>query len=101
MRAAGWRGELRIVTTNQVLVGVGRTIVLAVGAQILAQRLRLPALILLLPFGFIAGALTDTVHPDRLLGPAFQPLVSLAVAVILYDAGLGLNLARLTGHPRR
>jgi NhaP-type Na+/H+ or K+/H+ antiporter len=89
------------MTTNQILVGVGLTVVLAVGAQILAQRLRLPALILLLPFGFIAGAITDTVHPDRLLGAAFEPLVSLAVAVILYDAGLSLNLARLTGHPRR
>jgi NhaP-type Na+/H+ or K+/H+ antiporter len=101
MRSAGRRGELRIVTTNQILVGVGLTVALAVGAQILAQRLRLPALILLLPFGFIAGALTDTVNPDRLLGPAFPPLVSLAVAVILYDAGLSLDLARLTGHPRR
>jgi NhaP-type Na+/H+ or K+/H+ antiporter len=35
------------------------------------------------------------------LGPAFQPLVSLSVAVILYDAGLGLNLRKLTGHTRR
>ena len=28
-------------------------------------------------------------------------MVSLAVAVILYDAGLGLDLRKLTGHPRR
>jgi transposase len=34
-------------------------------------------------------------------GPAFSRLVSLAVAVILYDAGLGLDLARLKGHIRR
>jgi NhaP-type Na+/H+ or K+/H+ antiporter len=89
------------VTTDQVLLGVGLTLVLAVGSQIVASRLRIPALIVLLPVGFVAGALTDVVHPDRLLGPAFQPLVSLAVAVILYDAGLGLDLRRLTGHPRR
>lgn len=89
------------MTSDQVLLGVGLTIVLAVGSQIVAGRLRIPALIVLLPVGFLAGAATDLVHPDRLLGPAFQPLVSLAVAVILYDAGLALDLRQLTGHARR
>ncbi|MER6290624.1 cation:proton antiporter [Streptomyces sviceus] len=89
------------MTTNQVLTGVGLILVLAVGSQILASRLRIPALIVLLPVGFAAGAWIDEVDPQRLLGPAFSPLVSLAVAVILYDAGLGLDLARLKGHTRR
>jgi NhaP-type Na+/H+ or K+/H+ antiporter len=75
--------------------------VLAVGSQIAAGRLRIPALIILLPAGFTAGALTSDANPEKLLGPAFQPLVSLAVALILYDAGLGLDLRKLTGHARR
>jgi NhaP-type Na+/H+ or K+/H+ antiporter len=89
------------VTTDQVLFGVGLILVLAVGSQVLASRLRIPALIILLPAGFIAGALTTDVNPQRLLGASFQPLVSLAVAVILYDAGLALDLAKLRGHTRR
>ncbi|MEU9095864.1 cation:proton antiporter [Streptomyces sp. NPDC048428] len=89
------------MTADQVLVGIGLIVVLAVGSQLLASRLRVPALLVLLPVGFTAGALTDTVNPERLLGAAFSPLVSLAVAVILYDAGLGLELRRLTGHTRR
>jgi NhaP-type Na+/H+ or K+/H+ antiporter len=89
------------VTTNQVLAGVGLILVLAVGSQVLASRLRIPALIILLPTGFIAGAVTTDVNPQRLLGAAFQPLVSLSVAVILYDAGLGLDLRKLRGHTRR
>jgi NhaP-type Na+/H+ or K+/H+ antiporter len=36
-----------------------------------------------------------------MLGAAFQPLVSLAVAVILYDAGMALDLRQLHGHTRR
>jgi NhaP-type Na+/H+ or K+/H+ antiporter len=88
------------VTGDQILIGAGLTLVLAVGSQILASRLRIPALIVLLPVGFLAGAVTDTIHPDLWLGPAFQPLVSLAVAVILYDAGLTLELRRLQGHLR-
>jgi NhaP-type Na+/H+ or K+/H+ antiporter len=89
------------VSGNQVLFGVGLIMVLAVGSQVVASRLRIPALIILLPAGFTAGALTTDVNPGRLLGAAFQPLVSLAVAVILYDSGLALDLSRLRGHTRR
>jgi NhaP-type Na+/H+ or K+/H+ antiporter len=89
------------MSTDQILLGVGLILVLAVGSQVLASRLRIPALIILLPAGFTAGALTTDVNPERLLGAAFQPLVSLAVAVILYDAGLALNLGKLRGHTRR
>jgi hypothetical protein len=55
------------VTTNQILIGVGLILVLAVGAQVLASRLRIPAIIV--PAGFIAGALTSDVR-ERLLGPS-------------------------------
>lgn len=89
------------MTADQALIGLGLTVVLAVGSQILAGRLHIPALIVLLPVGFTAGALVDDLNPQQLLGAAFSPLVSLAVAVILYDAGLGLDLRKLTGHIRR
>ncbi len=68
------------MAANQILIGVGLIVVLAVGAQVLASKLRIPALIVLLPAGFIAGALTTDVNPERLLGPAFEPLVSLSVS---------------------
>ena len=89
------------MTTNQPLPGLGLTVVLAVGSQVLASRLRIPALIVLLPAGFAAGALTSDVNPSKLLGPVFQPMVSLAVAVILYDAGLGPASASSGSWPGR
>jgi NhaP-type Na+/H+ or K+/H+ antiporter len=85
------------MSTDQILFGVGLILVLAVGSQVLASRLRIPALIILLPAGFTAGALTTDVNPQHLLGPAFQPLVSLAVAVILYDSGLALEWGKVQG----
>jgi NhaP-type Na+/H+ or K+/H+ antiporter len=51
------------VTTNQVLLGVGLILALAVGSQVIASRLRIPALIILPPAGFIAGAITTDVGP--------------------------------------
>jgi NhaP-type Na+/H+ or K+/H+ antiporter len=92
---------MQALSTDQILIGSGLLLVLAVGSQVLASQLRIPALIILLPTGFIAGALTTDVNPDRLLGPAFQPLVSLAVAVILYDSGLGLQWGKVRGRARR
>jgi NhaP-type Na+/H+ or K+/H+ antiporter len=89
------------MSTNQILFGVGLILVLAVGSQVLASQLRIPALIILLPAGFTAGALTTDVNPQRLLGAAFSPLVSLAVAVILYDSGLALEWGKVRGRARR
>jgi NhaP-type Na+/H+ or K+/H+ antiporter len=89
------------LTTNQILTGVGLILALAVGSQVLASRLRIPAIIVLLPAGFVAGALTSDVNPQKLLGPAFEPLVSLSVAIILYDAGLSLDMRKLKGHTRK
>jgi NhaP-type Na+/H+ or K+/H+ antiporter len=89
------------MSTDQILFGVGLILVLAVGSQVLASQLRIPALIIMLPAGFTAGALTTDVNPEHLFGATFQPLVSLAVAVILYDSGLGLVRGGVHGRARR
>ena len=75
--------------------------VLAAGLPVLARYLRIPAIVLFLPVGFTVGALTSTVNPEHLLGPAFHPFVLLAVALILYDDALAMDLRELTGQVRR
>ena len=88
------------MTSDQIYIGIGLTLVLAVACQLVGKFLRVPALIVLLPVGFAVGALTNDINPNALLGASFQPLVSLSVAVILYDAGLSLDIGRLTGQTR-
>ena len=83
------------MTTNQILFGLGLVLVLAVGSQLLARRLRIPAIVVLLPAGFIAGVATDDIHPENLLGDLYQPFVSLAVGVILFEAGLRLSFGEI------
>ena len=90
-----------MLSTNEILTGLGLVVVLAIASQLLAARLRLPAIVLLLPAGFIAGILTDDVDPTKLLGGAFQPFVSLGVGLILFEAGLRLRLHELGGGIRR
>ena len=83
------------LSTDEVLLGLGLVVVLAIGSQLVARLAGLPAIVVLLPVGFVAGILTDTVHPDVLLGQIFQPFVSLAVGVILFEAGLRLSLEEI------
>jgi NhaP-type Na+/H+ or K+/H+ antiporter len=89
------------MSTDDVLLGLGLVIVLGVGSQLLAGRLRLPAIVVLLPVGFLAGIATDDVHPDVLLGALYQPFVSLAVGLILFEAGLRLSLREVERDVRR
>src|SRR4029453_19122105 len=83
------------MSTDDVLLGLGLVTVLAVGSQLLAGRARLPAIVVLLPAGFLAGIATDDIHPDALLGALYQPFVSLAVGVILFEAALRLSLREI------
>ena len=79
------------LSTDDILLGLGLVLVLAIGSQLAARRLGLPAIVVLLPAGFVAGIATDDVQPDTLLGALYQPFVSLAVGVILFEAGLRLS----------
>src|SRR5215467_10791406 len=78
------------MSASQIFIGIALTGGLAVACQIIASMLRIPAIILLLPVGFAAGALVPAMNPNELLGDSFPPLVSLAVAIVLFDGGLDL-----------
>ncbi|WP_093421747.1 cation:proton antiporter [Tranquillimonas alkanivorans] len=69
---------------------------LGVGAQWIAWRLRMPAIVLMLAAGLIAGPATGLFDPARDIGPLATPMISLAVAVILFEGGLSLNLRSLS-----
>jgi NhaP-type Na+/H+ or K+/H+ antiporter len=89
------------MSTDDVLLGLGLVLTLAVSAQLVAARLRLPAIVVLLPAGFLAGIATDDVDPAKLLGALYQPFVSVAVGVVLFEAGLRLSLRDVAPDVRR
>ena len=68
---------------------------LAALAQWGAWRAKLPAILLLLVFGIIAGPVTGLLNPDELFGDLLFPVVSLSVAVILFEGSLTLKFAEL------
>ncbi|MCH7473686.1 MAG: cation:proton antiporter, partial [Gemmatimonadetes bacterium] len=77
------------------LIGLAGIVIVGIAAQWLSWRLRLPAIFLLLLAGFVAGGVTGWIDPDELLGAALFPIVSLSVAIILFEGGLSLDIAEL------
>ena len=69
-----------------------------IGAQWLAWRLRLPSILLLLLAGILFGPTLELLEPRGLFGDVLDPLVSIAVGVILYEGGLSLKMKELGAH---
>jgi len=80
---------------EHLLIGLANIIILGILAQWLAWRLHLPAILLLLLFGIIAGPVAGVIDPDAVLGATLFPLVSVSVAIILFEGGLSLKLGEL------
>ena len=81
--------------SESMLLSLASIIILGIGAQWLAVRLRLPSILLLLLFGFLAGPITGRLNPDALFGDLLFPLISISVALILFEGGLSLKVSDL------
>lgn len=66
-------------------------LILAMCCQWLAWRVKLPAILFLLLTGLIVGPVTHWIIPDALFGDLLMPMVSLSVAIILFEGSLTLN----------
>lgn len=66
-------------------------------AQWLAWRLRIPSILPLLLIGVLLGPGVHLLQPDILFGPLLFPLVSLSVAIILFEGALTLRFDEIRG----
>lgn len=77
------------------LVAVG---LLSIVCQFLAFKLKIPAILPLLLTGIIVGPVTNMLNADILFGDLLFPIVSLSVAIILFEGALTLRFSDLAGH---
>ncbi|MFM8829120.1 MAG: cation:proton antiporter [Actinomycetota bacterium] len=81
-----------VLTQHQIILGITLIIAVATACQALAPRLRIPALVLLLPAGFVLGILVPSANALSILGDSFGPIVDIVVAIILFQGGLELSM---------
>ncbi|MGI4806959.1 MAG: cation:proton antiporter [Janthinobacterium lividum] len=75
-----------------LVVGVA---VAGVFGQWLGWKLKLPAIIPLLVIGALLGPIGGIVRPSATLGDVMRPAIGMAVAIIVFEGGLNLNLREL------
>jgi len=71
------------------------TVMAGISAQVLADFLRVPAIVFLLPFGILLGPDGLGLIDPQLLGIGIEVIVALSVALILFEGGLNLELRDL------
>jgi NhaP-type Na+/H+ or K+/H+ antiporter len=79
--------EITLLMVMAVMAGIG--------AQVIADYLRVPSIVFLLLFGILLGSDgLGVLHPN-LLGTGLEVIVALSVALILFEGGLNLELRDL------
>ncbi|MGE3800811.1 MAG: cation:proton antiporter [Candidatus Kapaibacterium sp.] len=84
------------MSTDELLIGLTSILVLGIVAQWLAWRFVLPSILILLAFGFLAGPVLGFIEPNAILGDLLFPIVSVSVAIILFEGGLTLRFSELS-----
>lgn len=80
---------------DQILLGLLMTFGAGMAAQWVAWRAKLPAIVLLFALGLLFGPGLGWLHPSQTLGDLFRPLVSLLVAVVVFEGGMALDMRQL------
>ena len=75
---------------NEMLIIAG-IVAAGIACQWIAWRIKVPAILPLLAAGFLAGPILGLLHPQEEFENFFFPVISLAVAVILFEGALTLT----------
>ena len=84
-----------MIIVDSLMVKIALIGLLGIGAQWVAWRTGRPAIALMLIVGIIAGPVLGIIDPERDFGALQEPIIKLAVAVILFEGGLSLNFREL------
>ena len=72
-------------------------IFLGIASQWLAWRFRMPAIVLMSIARLLVGPILGFINPQESFGDLFGPIISLAVAIILFEGSLNLDFREIRG----
>lgn len=82
---------------ESILISIAGVGLIGIACQWLAWRVHLPAILPLLISGIIIGPVLGWLNPDLIFGDLLFPLISICVAIILFEGSLTLHLKKLRG----
>src|SRR5699024_8737973 len=70
---------------------------LGIGSQWVAWKYRMPAIVVMSVTGLLIGPVLGLINPEVDFGDLYSPIISVAVAIILFEGSLNLNFKELRG----
>lgn len=83
--------------SNEIIVSLSMIGLVAIICQWFAWSVKLPAILFLLLAGIVLGPIIGFIEPDRIFGDLLFPMVSLSVAIILFEGSLTLKFREIAG----
>src|SRR5690625_5077882 len=80
------------ILTTMMLIGL-----LGIGSQWVSWRYRMPAIVVMSITGLIVGPFLGLINPEETFGNLYDPIISVAVAIILFEGSLNLKFKELRG----
>lgn len=84
-------------TMEPMLIHITLVVGLGVLSQWLAWRFKLPAIVVMSIIGLLTGPILGLIDPKAQFAQLFDPFVSIAVAVILFEGSLNLDMREVRG----
>lgn len=85
---------------DSAIVVISMVGLIAFACQWLAWRVKLPAILFLLTSGIVLGPFLGVLDPDLLFGDLLFPLISLSVAIILFEGSLTLDFEEIAAQKK-
>ncbi len=88
---------METTSTEYIMLSFAGITVAGIICQWFSWLVKLPAILFLLLVGIAAGPVTGLIKPDELFGDLLFPMVSLSVAIILFEGSLTLRFEEIKG----
>jgi len=80
---------------NAALLSIVVIIVLGIFSQWAAWRIKWPSIVIMSIAGMLIGPVFGLINPEQALAELYSPLISLAVAIILFEASSSLDIREI------
>ncbi|TFD99719.1 cation:proton antiporter [Jeotgalibacillus salarius] len=80
---------------NSLLFTAMLVVFLGILSQWLSWRIRMPAIVVMSVAGIIVGPLLGFINPEQEFGDLYGPIISMAVAIILFEGSLQLDFREI------
>lgn len=77
-----------------IIMSIG---LLGIGSQWVAWKYSLPAIVIMSIAGLLVGPVFGLMNPEESFGALYDPIISIAVAIILFEGSLNLSFKELRG----